>query len=292
MNRLLNKKEDCGNANEIQNLQLKAYAVLPLTEETGMIEWVNDLCPFRTLVSNEHARSEKLPTQTVIKQKYDLTVDKKEFLRWACDSFVPVLDIFFIRQFGGGDAQMWLQSRSEWVKSAAVWSISGYIVGLGDRHGENILIETTTGRCVQVDFAMLFEKGKKLKVPEVVPFRLTQNMVCAMGVTGYEGMFRSVCEQVMSIARRNGDALLSRLESFLYDPLADWVRHEMQGAKAGVTAIKEAWQARATVKAKLTGMVDNSGLALSIEGQVQRLIREATNIDNLSRMYIWWSAWV
>lgn len=289
MNRLLSEDRTSRG----KGLQLKAYAVLPLTEETGIIEWVNDLCPLRALVAGEHSKLENLPSQAVIKHKYDSTPDKRRFLEeYAMVKFPAVLDKYFVKDFGGGDAQEWLAARNEWTKSCAVWSMSGHVVGLGDRHGENVLIETTSGRCVHVDFAMLFEKGLKLRVPEVVPFRLTQNMVCAMGICGYEGVFRTVCEVVMRVVRRNGDALLSRLESFLYDPMADWGSSQTHGSKAGVMATREAWQARATVKAKLTGMVDNSGIALSIEGQVERLIRDATSLDNLSKMYIWWSAWV
>jgi len=47
-------------------------------------------------------------------------------------------------------------------------------VGLGDRHGENILFDSTTGDCVHVDFSCLFDKGLQLEKPELVPFRLTQ----------------------------------------------------------------------------------------------------------------------
>ena len=47
----------------------------------------------------------------------------------------------------------------------------GHIIGLGDRHGENILIDTVSGECVHVDFDCLFDKGLLLGRPEVVPFR-------------------------------------------------------------------------------------------------------------------------
>lgn len=43
-------------------------------------------------------------------------------------------------------------------RSAAVWSSVGHVVGLGDRHGENILIHTESGECVHVDFDCLFDK--------------------------------------------------------------------------------------------------------------------------------------
>ncbi len=70
----------------------------------------------------------------------------------------------------------------------------GHVVGLGDRHGENILLDNTTGECVHVDFDCLFDKGALLSRPEIVPFRLTANMLDAMGICGYEGVFRGVAE--------------------------------------------------------------------------------------------------
>jgi serine/threonine-protein kinase ATR len=59
---------------------------------------------------------------------------------------------------------------------------------LGDRHCENILLDMNSGAAVHVDFNCLFDKGKQLEVPERVPFRLTQNIVAGLGVTGVEGL--------------------------------------------------------------------------------------------------------
>ena len=53
----------------------------------------------------------------------------------------------------------------------------GYILGLGDRHGENILIEKISGSVVHVDFDCLFGSGLRLAKPELVPFRLTTNCI-------------------------------------------------------------------------------------------------------------------
>ena len=46
-----------------------------------------------------------------------------------------------------------------------------FVLGLGDRHGENILFDASNGDTVHVDLNCLFDKGKDLKIPEVVPFR-------------------------------------------------------------------------------------------------------------------------
>jgi serine/threonine-protein kinase ATR len=47
----------------------------------------------------------------------------------------------------------------------------GHMVGLGDRHGENILVDCCSGDVVHVDFSCLFDKGLTLQKPEMVPFR-------------------------------------------------------------------------------------------------------------------------
>ena len=52
--------------------------------------------------------------------------------------------------------------------------------GLGDRHTENVLIDTTNAENINCDFDCLFDKGLSLARPEIVPFRLTPNMVDAM----------------------------------------------------------------------------------------------------------------
>lgn len=65
-------------------------------------------------------------------------------------------------------------------------SIIGYIIGLGDRHLDNVLVDLNTGEVVHIDYNVCFEKGKTLRVPEKVPFRMTPNIVTALGVTGVE----------------------------------------------------------------------------------------------------------
>lgn len=65
-------------------------------------------------------------------------------------------------------------------------SVVGYVIGLGDRHLDNILLDFNTGEVVHIDYNVCFEKGLKLLIPEIVPFRLTQTMQRALGHTGVE----------------------------------------------------------------------------------------------------------
>lgn len=58
-------------------------------------------------------------------------------------------------------------ARLAYTRTTAVISMVGYLIGLGDRHGENILYDTQTGDTVHVDLNLIFNKGWDLKVPEV-----------------------------------------------------------------------------------------------------------------------------
>ena len=48
------------------------------------------------------------------------------------------------------------------------------MIGIGDRHAQNILVDTVTAELVHIDFGIVFEQGKTLTTPETVPFRLTR----------------------------------------------------------------------------------------------------------------------
>jgi phosphatidylinositol kinase/protein kinase (PI-3 family) len=64
----------------------------------------------------------------------------------------------------------------------------------------------------------IFDKGLNLPKPEVIPFRLTQNMLDAFGPAGADGIYSGSLQAAMSTLRDNRDTLLSVLEPFLKDP--------------------------------------------------------------------------
>ena len=98
----------------------------------------------------------------------------------------------------------------------------GYVIGLGDRHLDNILLDHETGEVVHIDYNICFEKGTSLRVPERVPFRLTQNMEGALGLAGLNGAFMNAAEKTLTTLRNGKETLLTLLEAFVYDPLVDW----------------------------------------------------------------------
>ena len=53
---------------------------------------------------------------------------------------------------------------------------------------------------MHVDFGCLFDRGLTLEVPEMVPFRMTQNVVDCFGVSGVEGGFRRAAEITLQVS--------------------------------------------------------------------------------------------
>nr|CCC95978.1 unnamed protein product [Trypanosoma congolense IL3000] len=170
----------------------------------------------------------------------------------------------------------------------------GHIVGLGDRHGENIMLDVRSGEAVHVDFACMFDKGETLEVAERVRFRLTQNVVDGMGILGVDGPFRACCHGALRCQMKNKTAIMSVVETLLHDPLVEWMREHTKRHRA--TNPK---QLIGRVSRRLDGFLDlynlnneKDALALGCEGQVSRLISHCSAIENLSEMYIWWMAWM
>ncbi|KAL6229259.1 hypothetical protein BDW75DRAFT_235346 [Aspergillus navahoensis] len=100
------------------------------------------------------------------------------------------------------------------TRSLCVMSMVGYILGLGDRHPSNLLLDRITGKVVHIDFGDCFEVAMhKEKYPERVPFRLTRLLTFAMEVSNIEGSYHITCEAVMHVPRGNRDSLMAVLEA-------------------------------------------------------------------------------
>jgi serine/threonine-protein kinase ATR len=78
-------------------------------------------------------------------------------------------------------------------------------------------MDLSSGSCFHVDFECLLDTGSSLTVPERVPFRLTPNLVDAMGPTGEDGAFRTCCIVTMKVLREQRTGLFSVSETFTND---------------------------------------------------------------------------
>jgi serine/threonine-protein kinase ATR len=271
-----------------RQLYIKTYAVTPLNEECGIIEWVDGLKTLRDILLVIYRSRGIAPNYGQLAQmmKDAATGEKntKIFTEGVLGMFPPVLPQWFTSQFPNSSA--WFAARLKYTRSCAVMSMVGTILGLGDRHGENVLLEEGNGGVFHVDFNCLFDKGLTFQQPEKVPFRLTHNMVAAMGIYGYEGPFRHSSELTLSILRQQEETLMTILEAFIYDPTLDLQKDKKRGKNEVIrlnpTSVVE------SIKRKVRGLLPEESIPLGVEGQVDELIKQAVNPKNLASMYIGW----
>eukprot|EP01063_Lacrimia_lanifica_P002936 TRINITY_DN11593_c0_g2_i1.p1 TRINITY_DN11593_c0_g2~~TRINITY_DN11593_c0_g2_i1.p1 ORF type:complete len:1830 (+),score=761.08 TRINITY_DN11593_c0_g2_i1:514-5490(+) len=286
MNLLLKKHPETRR----RQLYCRTFAVTLTADQSGMIEWVEGVKPFRTILDDVYRRAGLGISTDEIRLMKDRKDQNKitavQMYKDICARFPPLYHKWFAENFP--DPTAWFLARNNHTKTCAVWSMIGHIVGLGDRHAENILIDTNTGDNVHVDFAVLFDKGMSLMVPEVVRFRLTPNMVDAFGVCGVEGVYRGCAELTMNILRTNKDTVMSIMDQFVNDPCMD----RSDGCELP------------NIERRLAGFYDEpnelvkqrkksgtGGVQLGVKGQVQKLIANTTSLENFSKIYIWWMAW-
>ena len=72
--------------------------------------------------------------------------EKLRRFREICSRFPPVFRHFFLERFAA--PSLWFEKRLNYTRSVAASSMVGYILGLGDRHLQNILIDEQTAELV------------------------------------------------------------------------------------------------------------------------------------------------
>ncbi|CAH0730089.1 unnamed protein product, partial [Brenthis ino] len=199
--------------NDNQTYRARHYSVIPLGPRSGLISWVDNVTPLFALYKrwqNREAAIQSAKTNKTVnvlrpseifysklnpllKEAGISTENRKE---WPVSILKQVLqqlsaetpsDLLWRELWCSSvNPEQWWQMTRRYSYSVAVMSAIGYIIGLGDRHLDNVLVDLTSGEVVHIDYNVCFEKGKTLRVPEKVPFRMTPNLVTALGVTGVE----------------------------------------------------------------------------------------------------------
>ncbi|KAI8925792.1 armadillo-type protein [Entophlyctis helioformis] len=315
-----------------RHLSIQRYPVIPLSPNSGLIGWNRKI-----LLNIEH----RLMLQMAPDYDNLSLLQKVEVFEYALENTTGQ-DLYKMLWLKSKNSEVWLDRRTNYTRSLALMSMVGYILGLGDRHPSNLMLDRNAGKIIHIDFGDCFEVAMhRDKFPERIPFRLTRMLINAMEVSGIEGNFRITCENVMRVLRENKDSLMAVLEAFVYDPLLNWrlmtnaspkqdgkpTRHKLEndllegqrgngngpanrklqhnendlipdGADEEIATNKpEGMNARALtvisrISNKLTGRDFRPTVTLDVPLQVQKLILQATSLENLCQCYTGWCpAW-
>lgn len=223
--------------------------------------------------------------------------------------FRPVFRYFFRERFPRAD--VWSARVRAYRASVAAASGAGYALGIGDRHQNNILLDVRTGEVVHIDFGHVFDSGTFIATPERVPFRLTRDTVDGMGSEGVRGAFSASLRTTLRVLRERQDVLAGVLRVVLDTPLKRWTgsagellaqvaaklrEDEARDDGAEQQAREDGWRdgreeaerVVAVVREKVDGRRANGGRTMSVDALAQRLIEEATDPENLCRLFSGW----
>jgi FKBP12-rapamycin complex-associated protein len=212
-----------------RHLNIERFPAIPLSQNSGLLGWLPNSDTLHVLI-REYRESRKIllniehRIMLQMAPDYDnLTLMQKvEVFGYALDNTTGQ-DLYRVLWLKSKSSESWLERRTNYTRSLGVMSMVGYILGLGDRHPSNLMLDRITGKIIHIDFGDCFEVAMhRDKYPERVPFRLTRMLTYAMEVSNIEGSFRITCEIVMRVLRDNKESLMAVLEAFIHDPLLNW----------------------------------------------------------------------
>ncbi|GBE86665.1 hypothetical protein SCP_0905450 [Sparassis crispa] len=295
-----------------RKLSVRGYKVIPLAAQAGVLEFVDNTTPLGSWLMPAHKQyrptdmSQKDAQSAMNKKRTQCNGEAGPLLELFLqirERFKPVMRYYFTERHKTPMA--WFSMRLSYSRSVATTSVVGHILGLGDRHTSNILMDNVTGEVIHIDLGIAFDQGKLLGIPERVPFRLTPDMVDGLGITGTQGVFQRCAEETLRVLRDRSDVILTVLEVFRYDPLHSWTASELKiqrvqgSAKEAVQLTDEAFRYAIGIDLA-SGTADEAAdralqsvnrkldKTLSVECAVNELTAEATDTTNLATMYSGW----
>ncbi|KAL6937894.1 hypothetical protein ACO0RG_004419 [Hanseniaspora osmophila] len=297
-----------------KKLRVRTYEVIPMGNKAGIIEFIENASSLRDVLVPLHKRDgcSLSAARETMKRMLDKSKEEKVAVYTKMTSQIkPVFRSYFFQRYT--NPEKWLETRYMYTKSLVTTSVVGHILGIGDRHLQNIMVDEESAELVHIDFGIAFDRGKTLTIPELVPFRLTRDMVDGLGIAGVEGLFRKNFEYAYKLLREEQEKVMSVLNILRWDPLYSWSISPLK--KARLQALRDADNQQATdmaakgsEKVKSSKVIaeevdeetnDKSVIALSgvekklkglsVEATVQELITEATSVENLGVIFYGWS---
>ncbi|KAJ7623215.1 hypothetical protein FB45DRAFT_924928 [Roridomyces roridus] len=294
-------------------LNVRGYKIIPLGAQAGVMEFVANTIPMHSWLIPAHPRYNKndlTPPVAAERMKRAWqehhSEPEKQLARYleVKKQFHPAMRHWFTEKHKVPMA--WFAMRLGYTRSVATTSIVGHVLGLGDRHGNNILLDSSTGETVHIDLGIAFDQGKLLNVPEQVPFRMTSDIIDGMGTAGTQGVFQRCAEETLRVLRDRSEVIMTVLEVFKHDPLHSWTASEIKlqrvqtdtegvaaGFKTGVGGIgidMASGTADEAADRALSGVARKLDKTLSVEYTVNELLAEATDPMRLATIWHGWGA--
>lgn len=129
--------------------------------------------------------------------------------------------------------EAFLTLRSHFIRTWSSCSICQYILGVGDRHLSNYMVDMESGGVIGIDFGHAFGTATQfLPYPELVPFRLTPQVTNLLLPHKERGLLRSCMVHTLRALRNSPGPLLNTMDVFAKEPHLEWQSFARKQAKA------------------------------------------------------------
>lgn len=274
-----------------KNLSITQYSIVPITKNSGLISWVEKAESLHQIINKFPKNRSK--EQEIIKSYSSNTTTLTSsqlfelFTLINSDNSLTAYEVDRYLWLKAPTSSIWIQNNHTFVSSSGLMSIAGYIIGLGDRHPNNILLQMDNGKIAHIDFGEVFEVTMNRSVyPEKVPFRLTRMIVNTLDGSNPYGLFEKTCIDVLSLMREAKQSICSQFNLFTIDST---IAKNLKFENAMITK---------RVKEKLDGKdsfwfddVNEEENTMRIEVQVRKLIEIAQDPQRYATQYIGWCSY-
>lgn len=109
--------------------------------------------------------------------------------------------------------------RRNFITSYATMCAAHWLAGIGDRHLQNTLVHIVTGRCLGIDFGHAFGSGIRAHIPELVPFRLTPQILELLRPFTERDLLAIIMTHTMRALRDDRGPILACMDIFVHKPV-------------------------------------------------------------------------
>ncbi|XP_046420005.1 DNA-dependent protein kinase catalytic subunit-like [Neodiprion fabricii] len=232
---LMNKILQADTACRQRQLSINTYLPFPLTGLLGLIQWVKKtssldeiinavltkhqttqrqkiLRSYREWMSNPHSRKY---SREAVTEKFNYCKNGIDWdiFRNAFKSLSSSSEVFFALRYN-------------FITSYATMCIAHWILGIGDRNLSNTLISYASGKALGIDFGYSFDAAVDSSVPELMPFRLTPQILGLLQPFNEHGLLKITMMNVLRALKYGKDPLLACMDIFIKEPSLNWLARQ------------------------------------------------------------------
>ncbi|KAJ3219137.1 hypothetical protein HDU67_002470 [Dinochytrium kinnereticum] len=248
MNKLMGMNSFCVRS----RISLITYKVIPMSNSLGIIEWVDGTKPLKACMAegegfdsafkgaqkvySEFIKGYGKSNQPIVScfDPYLQTAKRADVLK-TMETLYARTHRSYLTEFLqklSSSPEAYFEMRLNFSNSLAALNICSYLLGIGDRHLDNFLVDLKCGQIIGIDFGHAFGSATEvLPVPELVPFRLTKQMERLMEPLGVAVMLKRPMTHVLSAIQEGKANLLNALDIFAKEPLIEWRKFAANLAK-------------------------------------------------------------